>query len=68
MNYCRKLASGKYEIVVNGEIIRKASGKAFPCAYDFGQGNIRLSDDSQLRRLLGAPIIIELAQEPASNQ
>jgi len=62
---CTKKANGKYEIVVNGEVIRKNSAKAFPFAYAFTTPHgiaIRLSDDGQLNRIYGAPNVISLDQ------
>jgi hypothetical protein len=56
---CTKQPNGKYQIVVEGKLIRANSARAFPFAYDFN-GIIRLSNDGQLRRLYGDPRVIEL--------
>jgi hypothetical protein len=59
MSTCTKQSNGKYQIVVDGKLIRANSTRPFPFAYDFN-GIIRLSNDGQLRRLYGEPRIIEL--------
>ncbi len=62
-NRCTKKQNGKFEIVVGGQVIRKNSARAFTTAYDFGGGYVRLSNDSQLRRLRGEPTVIHLENE-----